>query len=280
MTKTGYESESWKQSGGAQWVNAADLMDRLLIAYLDRLMDTVGRLASGRVLDIGCGTGATTRSAATILGNRGDAVGLDISPEMIEEARRRAREVGSAASFVLDDASSHAFAPNSFDLLISRFGVMFFEDPVAAFANLRRAVRPGGHLHMITWRGPEENAFMIAAEEAAREHVPQLPVRQTGEPGQFGLADRDQVTSILSDAGWSRISLEPADEEIVMSADELDNYLVKMGPVGRIFDELDANTQVKLAVAIRAAFAPYREGDEVRFTASCWSVRAEAGEEG
>lgn len=279
MTKTGYESESWKQAGGTQWVDAADQMDRLLIAYLDRLMDTVGRLASGRVLDIGCGTGATTRSAATILGNRGDAVGLDISPVMIEEARRRARESRSAASFVLDDAASHAFAPNSFDLLISRFGVMFFEDPVAAFANLRRAVRPGGHLHMITWRGPEENAFLTAAEESAREYVPNMPVRQAGEPGPFGLADRDQVTSILSDAGWSRISLEPADEEIVMSADELDNYLVKMGPVGRIFDELDANTQVKLAVAIRAAFAPYREGDEVRFTASCWSVHAEAAEE-
>lgn len=279
MSAISQETRSWTEEAGHNWVAAQALMDRMLAPYLDRLMASVAALKRGRVLDIGCGTGATTRAAAHILGDQGDAVGLDVSPPMIEAARALAAEEEAAARFILDDAATHAFDAGSFDLLISRFGVMFFEAPAEAFAHLRQAVRAGGAMHLLTWRAPEENPFMLVAEDAAREFLPDLPVRKGGEPGQFGLCDRDAVEAMLLDAGWQDIRIEPADEICTVTRDELETYLVRLGPVGRLFAELEADVQQALSAAIRQAFAPYIEGDLVRFTAACWSIRARQGVE-
>lgn len=266
----------WSGDAATNWVRAQDLMDQLLEVFEARLTATVAGISAGRVLDIGCGTGTTTLAAARALGPRGDAVGLDISELMIDAARARGVAEKSVASFVLANAAQHEFKPGSFDLLISRFGVMFFQDNAAAFTHLHRAIRPGGGLHMITWRPPSENPFMLAAETAARAYLPDLPERKGSEPGQFGLCDHDAVSSMLTAAGWSGVELEPIDEVCTMTREQLDAYLVLLGPVGRVYQELEPALQTEVVAAVRAAFETYIDGDYVRFTAACWSIRATA----
>ena len=143
-----------------------------------------------RVLDVGCGTGSTTLAVARLLGAKGRCTGIDISEPMIAAARARAEREGTPASFIRADAQTHAFEPASFDMIISRFGVMFFDDSVRAFANLRRAARDDAELRFIAWRSAAENPFMTTAERAAAPLLPNLPARRPDAPGQFAFADR------------------------------------------------------------------------------------------
>ena len=149
--------------------------------------------AGGRVLDVGCGTGSTTLAVARRLGAKGRCIGIDISEPMIAAARARAEREGTPASFIRADAQTHAFEPASFDMIISRFGVMFFDDSVRAFANLRRAAKQTPSLRFIAWRSAAENPFMTTAERAAAPLLPNLPARRPDAPGQFAFADRDRV---------------------------------------------------------------------------------------
>jgi SAM-dependent methyltransferase len=180
------------------------------------------------------------------------------------------------ADFIRADAQTHDFAPESFDMIVSRFGVMFFDDPVAAFANLRRSVRSGGALRFAAWRSAQDNPFMTAAERAAAPFVPDLPVRQPDAPGQFGFADQHRVVRILEESGWGGIAITPIDVACAIPKAALDGYITRLGPLGRVLPQLDAQTRGRVIEAVRAAFAPFVEGQEVRFIAACWMVAARA----
>jgi len=156
----------WNGGAGLAWVEAQELLDRLFTPFEKLLVEAVRARSGLRVLDVGCGTGSTTLAVARSLGANGRCVGVDISEPMIAAARARAERQQILASFVCADAQSHAFAPASVDTIISRFGVMFFDDSVRAFANLRRAARDGAQLQLVAWRSPAENPFMTAAERA------------------------------------------------------------------------------------------------------------------
>ena len=155
-------------------------------------------------LDVGCGTGGTTLALARRLGHGARCTGIDIAQPAIASAQAHARQEGLAMDFVCADAQRHRFAPGTFDVIMSRFGVMFFDDPVAAFANLRGATRAGGRLLFLAWRAADENPFMTAAERAARPLLPGLPMRQPDEAGQFGFAGEARVREIVSHAAWGR----------------------------------------------------------------------------
>jgi hypothetical protein len=159
-------------------------------------------------------------------------------------------------------------------MIVSRFGVMFFDDPVRAFSNLLRATTKGAALHAIAWRSPGDNAFMTAAERAAAPFLPQLPARRPDEPGQFAFADRSRVQSILERSGWSEIAIAPLDAACTLPEPELDDYIARLGPLGRVLPELDESARTGILGAARAAFAPFVHGAEVRFTAACWTIRA------
>ncbi|WP_344985344.1 class I SAM-dependent methyltransferase [Streptomyces violaceus] len=156
------------------------------------LVDAVSAEGAEHVLDVGCGTGGTTLAVARRLGPAGHCVGVDISGPLTDTARARAEREGVPASFVRADAQEHTFEPGTFDTVISRFGVMFFDDPVRAFGNLRSAVRDGAGLRVIGGRDPAENPFMTTAQRAAAPLLPSLPVRRPDEPGQFAFADPGQ----------------------------------------------------------------------------------------
>ena len=200
-------------------------------------------------------------------------LGVDISDPMLAAARMRAEGEGVAARFVVADAQSYAFEPASFDRIISRFGVMFFDDPVRAFANLRGAAKGGGGLRFIAWRSAAENPFMTAAERAAAP-VLELPARKPDGPGQFAFGDRDKVHRILEKSGWAEIDIRPVDVLCSMPESELTGYLSRLGTVGRILQEADEETRARVLAVVRPAFDPYVHGVDVRFTAACWMVSA------
>jgi SAM-dependent methyltransferase len=237
----------------------------------------VARAGARRVLDIGCGTGATTLAIARHLGASGSCTGADISAPMIASARERAAREGLAtARFVCADAQTHAFEPASADAIVSRFGVMFFADPVAAFANLRRAAAPGAALGCLAFRSAAENAFMTTAERAAAPLLPALPARRLDGPGQFAFADSDRVAGILAEAGWTEATLQPIDVVCVFPARDLDVYFTRLGPVGLALQAADEVTRAQVVDAVRSAFEPFVRGGDVQFTAACWHLAARA----
>lgn len=273
------QAKLWNGPAGQAWVDTQELLDRLFKPFEDRLVEGVPAHAGASVLDVGCGTGGTTLAAARRLGPGGHAVGIDLSEAMINAARvraERAEQEGSPVRFLCADAQDHAFEPASFDRILSRFGVMFFSDPVCAFTNLRRAARDGGALRFIAWRSPAENPFMTTAERAAAPLLPDLPPRRPGAPGQFGLADPERVRSILTTSGWSELHIEPLDVECTLTTGDLLTYMTRLGPVGLALQQASAEARAHLIETVRAAFTPYVHGTEARFVAACWLVDAAA----
>jgi SAM-dependent methyltransferase len=264
----------WNGVAARAWVDAQELTDQVFRPLNEILVDASVASAGGRLLDVGCGTGSTTLAAARLLGATGQCVGIDLSEPMIAAAQARAEREGVAARFLRADAQTYAFEPGSFDTVISRFGVMFFDDPVRAFANLRDAVRRGGDLRFIAWRSAAENPFMTTAERAAATLLPNMPARQPDGPGQFAFADRDRVHGILDESGWAEIDIRPIDVSCGFAATGLMAYATGFGPLGRMLPELDEPTRTRVIGAVRPAFDPYVHGDEVRFDAACWMVRA------
>jgi SAM-dependent methyltransferase len=272
----GEQATLWNGSGGRSWVEAQELLDRIFQPFEDLLAEAVSTASAGRVLDVGCGAGATTLAIARLLGPKGGCTGIDISDPMIAAARARAERENTPATFIRANAQFHPFEPESFDMIVSRFGVMFFDDSVEAFANIRRAATDGAALRFIAWRSAAENPFMTAAERAAAPLLPDLPARQPDAPGQFAFADRDRVCSILEKSGWTGIDIQPIDVGCTLSENELVQYLTRLGPVGRVLQDADDTTRMRVIETVRAAFDPYVHGNEVRFNAACWTVGARA----
>ncbi len=279
MTKATDQGLKWSGGSGHAWVDMQGLLDHLFQPMEDML---VSRLPEGHdlaLLDIGCGTGATTLAAGKRLGPGALCLGADISAPMIQAARGRAAREKSRAEFIVGDAQTHAFAPDSIDVLISRFGVMFFSDSVAAFSNLRRAARPGARFHGLTWRSKAENPFMTTAERAAASLLPDLPLRGPDEPGQFAFANPEKVDQILQASGWRDAAITPVDVICTMPETELVPYFTRLGPVGMALGEIDGSLRAEVIAAVRPAFDPFIDGDTVRFTAACWMIEASNGAE-
>jgi SAM-dependent methyltransferase len=266
----------WNSTSGCAWVEAQQLLDNLLQPFEDALMNGIRGGSSTRLLDVGCGTGGTTVAAAKLLGEQAQCTGIDISEPMLAVARTRAEREHIAAKFISADAQAHAFEPASFDTIISRFGVMFFSDSTAAFANLHRAATKGAKLCFISWRGAADNPFMTTAERAAAPLLPNIPPRTPDGPGQFAFADSQRVQRILEHGGWSEIQHQPLNVTCSFPEAELIGYFTKFGPLGQVLQQADETTRNRIITTVRAAFDPFVHGAEVRFDAGAWVVTARA----
>lgn len=272
----GEQAALWNGASGHAWVEQQRLLDDMFRPLEQQLVEAADHAGAQRILDVGCGTGSTTLALARRLGTHGRCTGIDISAPMLAAARARAQHEGANATFVHADAQEHAFVPASFDMIVSRLGVMFFGDPVRAFANLRWAATSDAILHCIAWRSAADNPFMTTAERAAAPLLPNLPPRQPGAPGQFAFGDRERVLSILQASGWDDIDIRPTDVTCTLPEPALAGYLSRLGPVGLALQGVDATTRERVAATVRAAFEPYVQGDTVRYTAACWTITARA----
>ena len=270
------QARLWNRLGGQTWVELQDLIDRVFVPIQQLLVASIAAGPGSRVLDVGCGTGSTTLAAARAVGASGQTTGIDISEPMIAAARVRVAREGTAATFICADVETYEFEPASVDRIMSRFGVMFFGDPVRAFGNLRHAAMDTARLRCVVWRSPGENPFMTAAEVAAAPLLPAMPPRVPDAPGQFAFADRDRVRRILEGSRWAGIDIDPIDVPCAFPESELVRYVTRLGPVGRVLAEADAPTRARVLDVVRPAFDPFVHGDEVRFTAACWMVSAHA----
>ena len=267
----------WNEGGGQAWVELQDLMDRLNQPISEVLVAQAGSADVRRVLDVGCGAGATTLDMARRLGPDGVCIGVDVSGPLLAAARQKARsEDVTNVDFIQGDAQSHAFDAEAFDAVISRFGVMFFEDFDAAFANLLRAVRPGGKLVFACWRSPAENPLSQAPLEAAAPFLPSAAPRPPREgPGRWAFADPDKVRGILERSGWRQIEIAPLDAPTPLSFDELMRLSLQLGSLGPMLGQASAAVRTQVRDAVAARMQPFVDGDgRVGMTAACWLVTA------
>jgi SAM-dependent methyltransferase len=264
----------WNGTAGHAWVEQQALLDATYQGLEDLLVQEASAYRGGQVLDVGCGTGGTTLAIARALGPDGRCVGIDVSEPMVAAARERVSAEGSQARFIEADAQAFDFGDMGFDLVVSRFGVMFFDDPIQAFANIERAMRRGGDMRLLVWREPDDNPFMVTAERAALPVFGDALQRPAGGPGQFAFADRYQVQRILTAAGWDDVSLRPIDVPCRFPGAKLIDWITRLGPVGRLCLALDEDARKGVFDVVLPAFERFIENDEVRFDAACWLVSA------
>lgn len=226
------------------------------------------------VLDIGCGAGATTLAIAERLKGSGACTGVDISPDLVALACRRADQKQANAHFFCGDAQRYDFPPDQFDAIVSRFGVIFFDDPVAAFANIRRAALLGAVLRCIVWCSVADNPFMAAQQNAIAHVLGPKATPSPNAPGQFAFADARRVRRILADAGWRGVDIQPISVPCELPANELAIYARRMGGMEAILADLEEAQSLRLQAALDAGFAPFVVNGMARFDAGCWMVRA------
>jgi len=276
MTKSNAEQfDVWNGQVGQKWARLQDQTDLMLNNITDALMPFASAREGERVLDIGCGCGSTTFRLAMTVGKTGSAVGIDISAPMLAVAQARAQAMLADVTFVESDASSHDFQP-VFDLVFSRFGVMFFDDPVAAFSNIRQALTPKGRLAFVCWRAFPENEWSFVPFTAAKALLPEQSPADPHAPGPFAFADAERTTTILEKAGFRNVECKKLDTTANMGAtvEQAADDALNIGPLSRAANELPGATREKIRDVVRDALIKYKAPAGVTPGAACWLVSA------
>ncbi|HUO97938.1 MAG TPA: class I SAM-dependent methyltransferase [Rhizomicrobium sp.] len=268
--------EHWNGPMGKLWASRCDRNEYRLANIQAALLDFAAPEPGMNVLDIGCGCGLTSLALAEAV-TPGSVTGLDVSAPMLDMARRAAAEAALDVRFVESDAAIHPFRPE-YDLVFSRFGVMFFADPVAAFANIRGALKPGGRLAFSCWRAMQENPWTGAPFEAARALLPPQPPAVPGAPGQFAFADGDRVASILGKAGFSNVAVVRRDLPVNLGSnlDEAADESINTGALSRAASGATEEVKQEVRARVRAVLAPYAKPEGVAPPGSVWFVSASA----
>ncbi len=269
----------WSGQTGEKWAEGQDKLDAMLAPFGKAAMEALDLKPGDHVVDVGCGCGDTSFELASRVGPMGSVLGVDVSAPMLQRAGER---LGDAAlghlRFAMADASAFGFEPEGTDAVFSRFGVMFFRNPVEAFTNLKAALRTGGRLGFVCWRSLDQNMWVSLPREAALKHLPAPEPVNPDEPGPFAFADAEKVTDILRDAGFHGIVLERFDTKVRNngSLDEVTEFVATMGPVSRLLDEVEGEVRERAIDEVRDALASHHDGQALRLNAAAWIVTARA----
>jgi SAM-dependent methyltransferase len=270
------QAEVWDGPEGEYWVAHQARFDGSIQPHHDRLMAAAAIAPGEQVLDVGCGNGLTSRDAARAAGPGGGVVAVDLSGPMLAKAEQLAKDEGLAnIRFEQGDAQVHRFDAGAFDLAMSRFGVMFFADPVAAFANIASALRPGGRLAMLVWQPAAGNEWM-GSIRAALALGRNLPAPPPNAPGPFALADTDFTGRILTGAGFTDVAFAGSEQpfNVGSNADDAYRFAAGLAPVQWLLADLDEAGRTEALDGLRATIAAHETADGVVFGSAAWVVTA------
>lgn len=273
------QARCWDGDEGDLWTEQEERFNAAIHRYGAPLAAAARITPTDRILDIGCGTGLTTRAAAREAAH-GSALGVDLSARMIGRARERAAQEGlTNITFEQADAQIHPFVPQSFDIAISRFGAMFFGDPRAAFANIAGALRPGGRLVLLAWQRLDRNEWLTAiraALAAGRVSPAVAAPPAAGAPGPLGLADPELVGPILTDAGFVHVGFDAVEEpfDVGADADEALRFLSGTGAAKGMLGGLADADRAEALERLRAVIAAHSSAEGILFDSSAWLITA------
>jgi SAM-dependent methyltransferase len=278
-TNNDEQIKHWNEVAGPVWVERQDALDRMIGSFSEQAIDRTTSFTAGEsVLDVGCGTGQTTVEIARRVAPNGRVVGLDISKPMLAAARQRPTPPGAVAiEFREGDAQVAPIERAAFDVVFSRFGVMFFADPVAAFKNLRGALRPTGRLAFLCWQPLARNPWVAGPMQAIAGVLPLPAPPPPGAPGPFSLGDPDRVKDILASAGFRNVALEGIDGDLNVGDSRVEptvEFLMNLGPCATLLKGAPPETVEKARSTLRTYFEGIAENGKVRQRGSTWFVTA------
>lgn len=271
----GEMNDEWNEETGRHWARQQERYDRMLAGLTPHLMKAAEIPVDGRVLDVGCGNGEIGLIAARTA-TEGKVLGIDISAPMLAEARGRVEQEGLAnLRFKRADAQTHSFEADGFDVAMSRFGVMFFDDPRTAFANIAGALRPGGHLAFLCWQEPMRNEYLLIPMGALAAFAAPPDLGEPGAPGPFSLADPARIRKLL-EPSFGDISIEPISEKVRLGSDVPDvlDYVRDLPAARGMLDSLDLATQADALHAVGEALRPFETDDGVLLDSAAWLFTA------
>jgi SAM-dependent methyltransferase len=265
----------WNEVSGPKWVSLSDRINDQIEPLGLAAMERAAVAAGENVLDVGCGCGHTSLVLGERVGEGGRVLGVDISAPMLADARERAERAGLGnVEFLQADGQLYPFEAGAFDLIFSRFGVMFFEDSAAAFTNIRRALRPGGRLTFICWQAITQNPWMLVPAAAAAQHVEMPGPPAPDAPGPFAFADAERVVGILEAAGFGDVEAEAHEGRLSvgrdMALEEIVGFLLQMGPAGGALRDAEAAVVEAATKSMHEALAPHYEDGAVVMDFGAW----------
>jgi SAM-dependent methyltransferase len=282
VTEANAEQRSyWNEQAGPVWVANQERLDQQIRPHGELALAALAPARGEHVLDVGCGCGETALALAERVGPKGSVLGVDLSEPMLARARERAAAAGVRhLELVAADAQTAALGEARFDAAFSRFGVMFFSAPELAFANVRKALRPGGRIAFVCWRPAAENAWVVVPMQAAAAVLPSLPSPPPPDaPGPFSFGDAGRVRRILEAAGFDEIRIEPVDLAMAPGGgnpDQAAELFLDVGPLGSALREAGAGPELRERVkaSVRRAFEPHVRGGRVELGSAVWLVQA------
>jgi len=275
------KGEDWAGEMGARWLASLDRFEGMIAPIGAALLAQANYQPGERVLDLGCGGGATTLAIAEAVGPEGAALGLDVAPMLVERARQRAAAAGSPARFICADAATAVLDEPPFDRLFSRFGSMFFEAPVSAFTNLHTMLKPGARIDLAVWAAPRDNLWMMEVMGSVRQHI-EIPPATPRAPGPFAFEDLTYLEDVLTNAGFSGLEIatyegrQPVGGPGAAPQEAVDFVLSSMA-VGRALDEAGPDIRAAARADLINLFtARHVPGEGVLMGCKVWLVTARA----
>lgn len=272
--------ECWNRQASEAWLHMQDRMDWLLDPLGTRALTALDLHGGEQVLDVGCGCGHTTLALARAVGAGGAVTGIDVSAPMLERAAARAQQAGLSTRirWLLQDAQTAELGQNTYEAIYSRFGVMFFADAHAAFANLAGAARRGGRMAFVCWQSRQDNPWFELPARAAARHVEMVAPARDDEPGPFGFANGERLRELMTSSGWREVQLESLKEKLFLG-DDLEQalqLLTTIGPVGAALRqrEVSDSQRAQALEAVRAALLQFQDTDGMRAASAAWLVHA------
>jgi SAM-dependent methyltransferase len=271
------QAEYWNGNEAEHWLDHEDRYDAMLHPFIDRLLSEARVSGSDRILDVGCGTGAITRAAARRVPER-EILGIDLSRQLLERGAQRARTEGLAnVRFEQADAQTYRFRDAGFASALSRFGLMFFAEPLGGFANICQALRPGGRLAFVCWAEAMDNEWLAVPGVAAAQCIELPSLGGPGSPGPFSLSDRDHLAALVDAAGFVGVDVQAVSEPLLLGTDPADTveFLKATGFGRRMLIGLDGSTVQRVTDVIATALEPYVTPNGVYLGSKSWLVTAE-----